>query len=108
MKMWKVYDDNDGQQTYFDQKAHLSFLLHISMNWQDKNIFQKIVCFDCLFVVLRPTRVFFTHLEMITDEELQVLIYTWHSLPLISEAYLACHTYCGTGQPFILVISEDL
>ena len=25
-----------------------------------------------------------------------------HSWPLISEGSLACHTYCGTGHPFIM------
>ena len=31
----------------------------------------------------------------------------WHSWPLSSEGSLACHTYCDTGHPFIMVISED-
>ena len=30
-----------------------------------------------------------------------------YSYPLRSEGYLACHTYCDTGHPFIMVISED-
>ena len=30
-----------------------------------------------------------------------------HSWPLSSEGSLACHTYCVTGPPFIMVISED-
>ena len=28
-------------------------------------------------------------------------------LPYILEDSLACHTYCDTGHPFIIVISED-
>ena len=31
----------------------------------------------------------------------------WHSWPLCSECFLACHTYSDTGHPFIIVISED-
>ena len=30
-----------------------------------------------------------------------------HSLPLSNEGCLACHTYCNTGHPFIIAISED-
>ena len=30
-----------------------------------------------------------------------------HSWPLCSESSLPCHTYCYTGHPFIMVISED-
>ena len=43
----------------------------------------------------------------IADEGLQILTYAWHSWPLSSEGYLTCHIYCDTGQPFIMVISED-
>ena len=35
------------------------------------------------------------------------LTYTRHLWPLSSEGYLACHTYCDKGHPFIMVISED-
>ena len=37
------------------------------------------------------------------------MTFTHHSesWPLSSEGSLTCHTYCDTGQPFILVISED-
>ena len=34
----------------------------------------------------------------IADEGLQILTCARHSLPLISEGYLACHTYCDTYQ----------
>ena len=44
----------------------------------------------------------------ITDEGLQILTYARHSWPLSSEGSLACHTYCDTGHPFKMVISEDL
>ena len=44
----------------------------------------------------------------ITGERLQILKYTRHSWPLSSEDSLACHTYCDTGHPFIMIISEDL
>ena len=35
------------------------------------------------------------------------MTYNWHSWPLSSESSLACHTYCDTGQPFIMIISKD-
>ena len=56
---------------------------------------------------VRPTREFFTHMETIPGEGLKFLTYAGHSLPLSSEGSLACHTYCDTGHPFIMVISED-
>ena len=34
--------------------------------------------------------------------------YARHSMPLSSEDSLACHTYCDTWHPSIMVISEDL
>ena len=37
----------------------------------------------------------------ITDEGLQILIYTRHSWPLISEGSLSCLTFCDTGHHFI-------
>ena len=43
----------------------------------------------------------------IAVEGLQIFTYAQHWWPLSSEGSLACHTYCDTGQPFIMVISED-
>ena len=43
-----------------------------------------------------------------TGEGLQNLTYARHLWPLNSEGSLACHTYCDTGHPFIMVISKDL
>ena len=40
-------------------------------------------------------------------EGLQILTCALHSWPLSSEASLACHTFCDTGHPFIMVISKD-
>ena len=42
----------------------------------------------------------------IAGQGLQILTYTRHSWPLNTEGSLACHTYCDTGHPFIMVISE--
>ena len=65
----------------------------------------------CLFGVYRPTRELFTHIHMETSilpvKGLQILTYARHSWPLSSESSLACHTYCDTGHPFIMVIYED-
>ena len=43
----------------------------------------------------------------ITDERLQILTYARHSWLLSIEGSLACHNYCDTGHPFIMVISKD-
>ena len=42
-----------------------------------------------------------------SGEGLQILTYAQHSWPLSSEGSLTYHTYCDTGLPFIMVISED-
>ena len=43
----------------------------------------------------------------ITDQGIQMFTYARHSWPLSSEGSLSYHTYCDTGHPFIMVISED-
>ena len=43
----------------------------------------------------------------IKSEGLQILTNIQHSRPLISGGSVACHTYCDTRHPFIMVISED-
>ena len=62
---------------------------------------------------------FFVCLGFIVPLEIFPLIWThnhycWRaanfarlSWQLSSEGSLACHTYCDTGQPFVMVISED-
>ena len=40
-------------------------------------------------------------------EGLPILTYTRHSWPSSCEGSLACHTYCDTGHPFLMVISDD-
>ena len=66
----------------------------------------------CLFVwcLMSHSRIFHTYGDVTitcTSKGLQILTYTWHSWPLSSEGSSACHTYCDTGHPFIMVISED-
>ena len=54
------------------------------------------------------SRIFHSYGDVfIAGEGLQILTYARHSWPLSSERSLACHTYCDTGHPFIMVISED-
>ena len=64
--------------------------------------------FVCLFVcgLLSHSRIFLTWRHH---------HYRWRaanfdlcSWPLSSEGSFACHTYCDTGHPFIMIISEDL
>ena len=64
-----------------------------------------------IFVATRYTRysrIFHSYGDVtITDEGLQILNYTQHLMPLSNEVSLACHTYCDTGHPFMMVISEN-
>ena len=54
------------------------------------------------------SRIFHSYEDIsITSEVLQIFTYARHLLPLSSEGSLVCHTYCDTGHPFIMVISED-
>ena len=57
----------------------------------------------CLFGVFHPTWEIFTHGDdTITDEGLQILIYSGHSWPLSTEGSLACQPYCDMGHPFVM------
>ena len=75
--------------------------------WPDKSW----SLFVCLFVCLAC----FAPLENFSlikrrqhyREGLHILSYARHSWPLNSGGSLACHTYCDTGRPFIMVISND-
>ena len=67
--------------------------------------------FVCLFVCLGSSVPFenfhsFGNIT-ITGEGLQIFTCSRQSWPLSSEGSLTCHTYCNTGQLFIMVISED-
>ena len=66
--------------------------------------------FVCLFVSgsSSHSRIFHSYGDVtITAEGLQIFTYARHSRPLGSKGTLACHTYCDTGHPFIMVTSED-
>ena len=62
----------------------------------------------CLFVwgLSSHSRIFHSYGDVI-DEGLQILTFDRLSWLLSSEDSLACHTYCDTWHPFIMVISED-
>ena len=62
-----------------------------------------------LFGVFGPTREFFTQWHMETSPLSVKGCKFWPCSfwPLSSVGSLACHTYCDTGYPFIMVISED-
>ena len=66
--------------------------------------------FVCLFVwsFSSHSRIFHSYGDVtIAGEGLQIFTFDRHSWPLSSEGSLTCHTYCDTGHPFIMVISED-
>ena len=49
-----------------------------------------------------------TQLQQLTRLTLElILACARHVWQLSSEGSLACHTYCGKGHPFIMVISDD-
>ena len=64
----------------------------------------------CLFRVFRPTQEFFTHMETSTLPMKGCKfwpIHSTHGHGALHDGSLACHTYCDTWHPFIMVISED-
>ena len=66
---------------------------------------------DCLFLCgfSSHSRIFHSFGNVtIAGEGLQIWTYARHLWPLLSsEGSLACHTYCDTGHPFMMVISKD-
>ena len=70
------------------------------------------VRFFCLFACLwfsSHLRSFHSYENVtIADVGLKIFTYSPHSWPLNSDGSLAYHTYCDTGHPFIIVISEDM
>ena len=92
------------------------FLIPILHVWIQNTIFsilngnhrkerKSIITSLIMFVVLRPTGKIFTHAYgdvTFIGEGLQNLSYARHSWPMSNEGSLTCHTYCDTGQPFII------
>ena len=102
------------------KKIYCAFTCHfryhewlVNFSWISNDDFDKIgggggikrfVCLD----FLSHSRIFHSFGDVIiAGEELQILTYGRHSWPFSSEGSLACHTYCDTEHPFIMVISED-
>ena len=90
-------DENEKQTIYF--------LSHQRSQYMCQTQYMFYIRF---FVGFRLTEGFFTHVSdvTITGEGLQILTFTRHVCPSSSEGSLACHIYCETGHPFIMVISE--
>ena len=63
----------------------------------------------CLFGVYRLTRYFFTNMETspLPMKSCKFFTYAGHSWQLSCEGSLTCHTYCDTGHPFKMAISEE-
>ena len=63
--------------------------------------------FICLFS--SHSIIFHSYQEVtITGEGLPIFFLSWHSLTMSNEGSLTCHSYCDTGHPIKMVISEDL
>ena len=81
--------------------------LELALLVQRKRFLKVVQLFVCLGFSFR-SRIFHLYGDVtFASEGLQILTFARHSWPLSSEGSLACHTYCDTGHPFIMVISED-
>ena len=69
------------------------------------DLFYLFVCMFGIFVPLKNLSLRWRRHHY--GERLQILTFARYSWPLSGEGSLACHTYCVTGHPFIMVISED-
>ena len=81
-----------------------------SMSYKIGLYYNTLESFDCLFIwsFSSNSRIFHSYGDVtIASEGLQILTCARRSWPLSSEGSLACHTYCDTWHPFIMVISED-
>ena len=79
----------------------------------------KIIWYQCTLHAFQPLFLrfntssgepdFFTRMETspVQVKSCKFFTYARHSWSLSSKSYFACHTYCGTGHPFIKVIFED-
>ena len=75
-------------------------------NWSQFKV-QNEYLFVCFGGFLSYLRIYHSYEDFtITRERLQILTYARHSWPLSSEGSLACHTYCDTGHPFIMVTPD--
>ena len=89
--------------------------LNKSFTWQEYVNGVRICMIIFLLLFVRLFKVFSSHSRMfhsygdvtIAGEVLKIMTYARHLWPLSSEGSLACHTYCDTEHPFIMVISED-
>ena len=102
---WKIYKKS-GVNSPTDTINRLQVVEHLFKFWFEK----RGDLFVCLFIRSSSShsRIFQSYGDVTTTgERLQILTYARHSCPLRSECSLACHTYCDTGHPFIMVISED-
>ena len=79
-------------------------ILSIKARFNHRWIEISLSCTNTLY--LRPISLYGSRLYFF-GEGLQILTNARHSWPLSSEGSLACHTYCDTGHPFIVVISEN-
>ena len=97
---------NETVRTLFvSSKPDNTGLLQTLVTFSQKSKVRAFSLVFCVFDVYRPTREIFTHME---TSSLPVKdCNARHLWPLSSEGSIACHTYCDTGHPFIMVISED-
>ena len=71
-------------------------------------VWKKLFVCLILWSLSSHSRIFHSYVDItIAGEGLQILTYARLSWSLSSEGSLTCHTYCDTGLPFIMVISED-
>ena len=94
----------------FIQVLRLKYLISLTSRMREtKNTWLGVFCtlfclfedllFVCFFLVLRPTREFFTQMgtSPLPVKGLQILTYIWQPLPLSNKGSLACHSSMTRG-----------
>ena len=94
-----------GKLHKFQKEYKTTIVLHVVKN---EAKFVDVSKFVCLVECIVPLENFHSYGDVtIAGEGLQILTNARHSWQLSSEGSLTCHTYCDTGLPFVMVISED-
>ena len=97
-----------GKPMSTEAKARLTLVFEGSLFQTNPSQLNICVCFFiCLGFIVPLKKLSLMWRRHLCRWRLKILIYARHSWPLSSEGSLACHTYCDTGHPFIMVISED-
>ena len=133
IKVWKVeLVKNGNQSNQFSNGGRRVLILTMQTGTKYLSFHTKLQNNQNIPYIVIPTKLYLTKLKLtpnyvlfvwslsshsrsfhsygvvtIANEGLQILTYARHSWPLSSECSLKCHTFCDTGLPFKMVISEN-